>query len=255
MKKCIACLIILFITLFCSVLQISNVSAEEEFIGQIHYRLWANTLKNYVNDKGRVDYEGLLKNREEFDQFITYIENVNIETMTPVEAKAFWINVYNALTVKVILDKYPVNSIRHINFGLVWEIGRKAAGSEYSLSYIEHKILRPLGDPRIHFAINCASIGCPVLLNTPFYPDQLDGQLEDAARKFINDPEKVRLDRDKRILYHSAIFSWFEEDFFVSAVDIEAYIKLYLNDSDKAFLNEHNVSVKRMRYDWGLNKQ
>jgi len=165
----------------------------------IDYTIWANVLKNYVNDDGGVDYEGLKANRVELDRFIAIIEETDVASLTPAEEKAFWINAYNAVTLKVVLDKYPVKSIRKINFGLVWEVGRKVAQGKYSLGHIEHKILRPMGDPRIHFAINCASIGCPKLPNKPFYPQTLDKQLDDETKRFLNDPEKVRLDRENNI--------------------------------------------------------
>jgi len=222
---------------------------------QIDYSLWADVLKKYVNDEGRVDYEGLKNDRPELDQFIARVENVDVSALSPVEAKAFWINAYNAITLKVVVDKYPVKSIRRINFGLVWEVGRKVAQDKKSLGDIEHKILRPLGDPRIHFAINCASISCPNLPKEPFDPDRLDEHLDYEARRFINDPQKVRLDRDKNILYHSAIFSWFEEDFLVVEPDILSYIKRYVNEDDKQYLQNNEVSLKKEKYDWGLNKQ
>lgn len=227
----------------------------ESINSQIDYSLWANVLKRYVNDQGRVDYEGLKNNQEELDQFITQVEAVDVSTLSPVEAKNFWINAYNAITLKVVVDKYPVKSIRRINFGLVWEVGRKVAQDKKSLGDIEHKILRPLGDPRIHFAINCASISCPNLPKEPFYPDRLDAQLDYEARRFINDPKKVWLDRDKNILYHSAIFDWFEEDFLVVEPDVLSYIKRYVNEDDKQYLQNNKVSLKKEKYDWGLNKQ
>ena len=99
----------------------------------------------YVNEEGLVDYEGLLKDRQKFDTFIQQIETASLTGMSHEEQKAFWINAYNAITIKVILDKYPVKSIRRINFGLVWEIGRKVAGQEKSLGDIEHKILQTIG--------------------------------------------------------------------------------------------------------------
>lgn len=227
----------------------------ENISAQVDYSLWANVLKKYVDDQGRVNYEGLKEDRAELDQFISQIENIDVNTLSPVEAKTFWINAYNAITMKVIIDKYPVKGIRTINFGLVWEIGRKVAQGKKSLGDIEHKIVRPMGDPRIHFALNCASISCPKLPNEPFYPDRLDEQLDREARRFINDPEKVRLDRDQNILYHSAILDWFEEDFLVVESDILSYIKRYRNEDDKRYLENNKVSLKKEKYDWGLNKQ
>lgn len=221
----------------------------------VDYQLWANVLGKYVDENGLVNYEGLLQDRADFDKFMDQIETADISGLSDIEKKAFWINAYNAITVDVILKKYPVKSIRRINFGLVWEVPRRAAGKRRSLGHIEHKIIRPLGDPRIHFAINCASIGCPKLPNKPFYPETLDAQLEAETKRFINDTEKIRLDRSTNTLYHSAILSWFEEDFLVTDPDLLSYIKRYINPDDLAYLNQNEVKLKKAKYDWGLNKQ
>jgi len=221
----------------------------------VDYEIWARVLKAYVNEQGLVDYESLKNNRADFDTFMQQVETADISQLTEVEQKTFWINAYNAITLKVILDKYPVRSIRHINFGLVWEVKRKVAQEKLGLGHIEHKILRPLGDPRIHFAINCASIGCPELPNEPFYPDTLDEQLDAETKGFLNDSGKVRLDRSSKILHHSAIMDWFKEDFLVVAPDTKSYIKKYLNEEDRIFLDQNEVTLKVIKYDWGLNKQ
>jgi len=233
----------------------SSINHAQNTSARVEYSLWAKVLKAYVNDQGKVDYKGLIENRAEFDQFIKQIEGADISSMSAVEKKNFWINAYNAITLKVIMDNYPTKSIRHINFGLVWKVPRKAAGEKYSLGHIEHKILRPLGDPRIHFAINCASIGCPKLPNKPFYSRQLDKQLDDEAKRFILDLKKVKLDRENNILYYSEIFDWFEEDFLAVNDSILSYIKKYINPSDKEYLENHDVSLKAFKYDWDLNEQ
>ena len=224
--------------------------------GKLKYDVWAKVLKAYVNDQGRVDYDKLKANRTDLDQFITQIENTNIEGMLPNEAKAFWINAYNALTLQTVIDHYPVKSIRYINFGLVWKMPKKIAGTKYSLEHIEHKILRPLGDPRVHFALNCASIGCPNLPKEPFYPERLEQQLDHETKRFINDPQKVRLDRAANILYHSELLNWYRQDFLVVAKSKLSYIKRYLNEEDQAYLKTHDdVTLKKIKYDWDLNKR
>lgn len=216
---------------------------------------WAHVLKTFVNDEGRVDYEALKKNRPELEKYLAQVEQAGVDSWSAVEQKAFWLNAYNALTLNVVADAYPVKSIRTINFGLVWQVGRKAGGRTTSLGDIEHKILRPLGDPRVHFALNCASLGCPRLPREPFDPKILDEQLEKAAAEFINNPQKVRLDRETGTLYYSAIFDWFEEDFLKAAPDIVSYIKRYLNEDDRQYLETHSVKTEVLSYDWGLNGQ
>jgi len=223
--------------------------------GQQEYLVWANVLKEYVDDQGKVNYGKLKENRTDLDAFLEKVRNANIDEMSDAEQKAFWINAYNALTLQTIIDHYPVKSIRFINFGLVWKMSKHVAQEKHSLGDIEHEILRPLGDPRIHFALNCASIGCPKLPKKPFDPQQLDQQLDFETRRFMNDTEKVRLDREENILYHSELLNWYEDDFLFVAEDKLSYIKEYLNEDDRAYLNSHEVVLKKIKYDWNLNKQ
>jgi len=179
--------------------------------------------------------------------------------MTRNEKKAFWINAYNALTLRLIVDKYPLilGGIRTINWGQPWDIKLKAANLDISLGEIEHNILRKWdpADPRIHFVLNCASLGCPKLPTKPFDPQHLDQQLHYETRRFINDHEKIRLDKRANILYYSELFIWYREDFLVVSNNILEYIQKYLNDADKAFLGSQDVELKKIKYDWGLNKQ
>lgn len=229
---------------------------------KINYALWENVLKAYVNNNGRINYAGLKRNRADLDRFIqTQIKDKDISAFTDNEKKAFLINAYNALTMRLIIDHYPLKfgGIRTINWGRPWDIKMRVAGKSLSLGDIEHKILRkwdPI-DPRIHFAINCASISCPDMPITYFNPDKLDEQLDYAARHFVNDFQKNRIDRANYIFYHSAIFNWFEEDFLAQHSDKLLYIFEYLNESDKQFIlmNRDKIKLKEMKYNWALNEQ
>lgn len=226
----------------------------------IDYTLYEQVLNTYVNTQGRVDYTGLKANRAGLDRFIAeQVENAAVQQLGADGQKAFWINAYNALTLRLIVDNYPLRfgGIRTINWGRPWSIKMKVAGRDLSLGEIEHEILRkwdPI-DPRIHFAINCASGGCPVLPNTHFDPARLNQQLDAAARQFMNNPDKVRLDRAGNVLFHSEILKWFEEDFLAVAPDIKAYILKYVNDADAAYIRQHDVKLKTIDYDWSLNDQ
>jgi len=233
-----------------------NLAAQEaSSFGQQDYQVWAKVLKEHVDDQGKVDYNKLKNNQADLDAFIEKVRNANIDEMSDIEQKTFWINAYNALTLQTIIDHYPVKSIRLINFGLVWKLSKHVAQEKHSLGNIEHEILRPLGDPRVHFALNCASIGCPKLPIKPFDPQQLDKQLDFETRRFINDTEKVRLDREENVLYHSELFNWYEDDFLFVSEDKLSYIKEYLNEDDRAYLDANEVVLKKIKYDWGLNKQ
>ena len=234
-------------------------ATQEQLIAQVNssfdYNHWASVLERFVDDNGLVDYKALKAQPDGLNDFIGQIEQADLSGMSETGQKAFWINAYNAITLKVVTDKYPIGQIRFINFGLVWEISRSVARGEKSLGEIEHKTLRPLGDARIHFAINCASMGCPKLSREPFLPQTLDEQLDAQAVRFINDPEKVRLERQAKVLYYSSIFKWFEKDFLKAAPSVKAYIMKYINEEDRLFLEQNEVKMKVLKYDWGLNEQ
>jgi hypothetical protein len=152
-----------------------------------------------------------------------------------------------------VTDNYPIKSIRRI--WQVWDKPHAVAQGEYSLNQIEHEILRPLGDPRVHFALNCASIGCPQLSREPFDPGQLDAQLNRETRGFINNSEKVYLDKERDRVHASSIFKWFSEDFERVAGDVVSFIARYRPEEDQDFFQSDKVSLQFLRYDWGLNDQ
>ena len=158
---------------------------------------------------------------------------------------AYYINVYNVYTLKAIIDNYPVKSIKDINN--VWD--KKSiitTKDKLSLSDVEHKILRKMGDPRIHFAINCASFSCPNLLNTAYLPETLDKQLEKAAKSFINDTSKNNI--TEKVLNLSEIFNWFAGDFKKNDSLIDFLNKYSIVKIDK------NAKIKYQDYNWSLNK-
>ena len=245
---------LLSITILASFIS-TAVYAQNTWNSAQSYELFNNALQKYVNDQGLVNYQGVKSDSKDFVRFIYDLEDADISKLEGDDLKTFWINAYNAITLKVVSGAYPVKGIRRINFGFVWEKSRKVAKIKKSLGDIEHKILRPLGDPRIHFAINCASIGCPKLPNEVFVAEKLEEQLERETKRFINDSTKVRLDKAEKILYHSAIFKWFEEDFVKTHGSIQNYIASYINEEDKKYLQNYEVKLKSLKYDWGLNKQ
>lgn len=245
---------VIYVSLLMSLGAASTAYADDP-ANNFDYRAWKDVLARHVDSKGFVNYKGLFDDRASFDTFIDQVENADISRLSDAATKAFWINAYNAITIDIILRHYPIGSIRFVNFGLVWQLPRRVAGGRKSLGNIEHKILRPMGDPRIHFAINCASVGCPALLSDPYAPQMLDEQLDAQARRFINDPAKVRLDKDKNILYVSSIFSWFKDDFAENEQGLINYIKRYLDEPVKSYIDTQAVRLKFLDYNWDLNKQ
>ncbi|VAW16334.1 Uncharacterized protein DUF547 [hydrothermal vent metagenome] len=239
--------------------QTSAIAQEKkpQKVGVVNYSLWADVLEKYVDRNGLVNYMQLQLNRLKLDKFVEQVKEADISNLSAQEQKAFWINGYNALTVTLILDNYPLKfgGIRTINWGRPWDLPMRVAGRELTLGTIEHKILRPLGDPRVHFALNCASIGCPKLPQTPFYPENLDERLELEAKRFINDPDKVYFDQRKDILFYSDLLNWYEEDFLLVASSKLEYIMRYLDDDKKKLMNSNSLKLKKIKYDWALNKQ
>lgn len=217
-------------------------------------RLYSELLSSYV-DKGVVDYQGFKKEEKKLDAYLDVLAAVDPKKLTRADRFAFYINAYNAWTIKLILTGYPgVKSIKDLGslFSSPWK--KKICridGDILTLDEIEHKILRPtFKDNRVHFAVNCASKGCPKLISEPFRGEILERQLDAAAQAFINDPGKNYLDGDT--LYVSSIFKWFAKDF---NNDFPAFFQKYADEGLKKQLSERpgNIKIKFLDYDWSLN--
>ena len=204
---------------------------------------------------GGIDYDGLSADKATLDAYLAPAQHYSTEGLSRNEAMAFWINMYNAWTLELILTKYPdVDSIKDLGsiFSSPWkkrfvEIG----GKTLTLGEIEHDILREqFKDPRIHFAINCASRSCPPLLPEAYRADTLDAQLDGATRAFINDNANTRLNGNRLVV--SRIFKWYKDDF---ESDIPGYILKYASGPLKQALKNQkdSVDVVFMDYDWSLN--
>ncbi len=215
---------------------------------------YAGLLKKYVKD-GVVDYRGFKNEESKLDQYLKVLEKTDSSKLSRNEQFAFYINAYNAWTIKLILSGYPgVKSIKELGsiFKSPWkkELVR-IDGDMVTLDHIEHGILRPkYKDPRVHFAINCASKGCPPLRSEPYRGDVLDQQLDEMTRAFINDPKRNRL--EGKTLYVSRIFKWFKEDF---GNDIVGFFLEYAQGDLKKELDsrQEEIEVEYLSYDWSLN--
>ncbi|HAA91648.1 MAG: DUF547 domain-containing protein [Rhodospirillaceae bacterium] len=229
----------------------------------IEHDAWKQFLAKYLrvqkDGANRLRYRDVSrKDRESLVNYIGHLSAQPISRTNRAQQMAFWINLYNALTVKVTLDHYPVKSIRDIDIspGLFadgpW--GKqliKVEGVALSLNDIEHRILRPIWkDPRIHYAVNCASIGCPDLQPRPFSASSLDTDLNAAARAYINDKRGVTI-KDGAVSV-SKIYDWFIEDFGDSADAVLAHIIRYARPSLKTRL-EKIATISDAHYDWSLN--
>ncbi|OGQ12248.1 MAG: hypothetical protein A2138_17125 [Deltaproteobacteria bacterium RBG_16_71_12] len=225
---------------------------------------WQAILAGYVRH-GVVDYAGLKRaGQAVLAGYLRSLESACRESYdhwTREQKLAFWINAYNAYTVRLILDHHPVASIRSIGFlpGAAFRERfiplHSLRDRPLSLDDIEHEILRKeLREPRIHFAIVCASKSCPALAGEAYRAATLDQQLDQAARAFLADPSKNRFDAATRTLHLSAIFDWFREDFERSAKTLPAYVARYAEPRTAASLSSGgSVRIEFLAYDWSLN--
>jgi Protein of unknown function, DUF547 len=196
--------------------------------------------------------------RTALHQYINRLAAISISRYNRTEQFAYWVNLYNALTVAVVLAHYPTKSIRDIDIspGLFntgpW--GKKllaVEGEPLSLNDIEHRILRPIWrDPRVHYAVNCASLGCPNLQPMAFTADDLDAGLETAARAYVNHPRGSRVEKGALIV--SSLYGWYEEDFGGSEAGVVAHLRWYA-DAGRAAALARVREIDHYAYDWRLN--
>lgn len=229
----------------------------------IDWTVWHHLLQRYVNDQGQVNYQAW--QTEEPDTLRHWLAALQPAELTNLGTNghlAFWLNLYNALTIQQVLDRYPIPSIRPSLLGVpnwlaFWQFFNRTVltwgDRALSLNDIEHKILRPeFEEPRIHFALVCASIGCPLLRPEAYWPDQVQEQLEADAIRFINNSNKVSYSPQSQTLACSKIFKWYKADFLKVAPSVAAYIQPYLKANMPL---EPTPTVAYLPYDWTLNRQ
>ncbi len=221
----------------------------------VDHSLWGELLKKHV-EQGLVDYNGFKADEKILDRYLNLLESIDPDSLHGPERYAFFINIYNAWTIKLILTRWPgLNSIKEAGsiFSSPWKkkIVRLKTGL-VTLDNVEHDILRPESqDPRIHFAVNCASKGCPPLAAEPFSGENLEEQLDKVARDFINDPQKTRLEGER--LFLNKIFSWYGEDFGDKAGFVLKYAEGEFRTRLLAVRDK--VKISFLNYNWSLNKR
>jgi hypothetical protein len=224
-------------------------------------------LHEYVDNDGRVAYARWKANAADLRALQDYLASLcaaDLQETAPREVRlAYWINAYNALTLAGILDRYPLKSIRdytpdwkngfHFWNDLRLEIG----GEKHSLHNIEHDILRKMDEPRIHFAIVCASRGCPPLRPEAYVAGKVEAQLADNARRFFANPANFRADESEHAIGLSELLSWYSQDFAKSPREMVRVLRPYFPGADKlTWLDADDLTVEYPRpYDWGLNDQ
>ncbi|MDO6801520.1 DUF547 domain-containing protein [Wenyingzhuangia sp. 1_MG-2023] len=214
--------------------------------------VWSNLLQKHVTDKGLVDYDAFAKDKTQLDSYLKYLEKKSPDaSWSANKTKAFWINAYNAYTIKLILENFPLTSITDIkrNDLNAWEIPfAKVGGKTISLNHIEHDILRKkFNDPRIHAGVNCASISCPALPNIAFTENNIEKLLTQKMKTFVNDTSRNQITTTEIKL--SQIFNWFQDD-FTQQSDLITFINQY----SQTKVNP-SATINYIEYNWNLNKQ
>lgn len=257
---------ILFIAFFlqsCNLLSAAGISSQGQPIKEVQSHLtsttansavnvdhsqWDKLLKKYINSDGLVDYKGFKKDQVKLDEYLKMLsEKEPTNNWSVQELLAYYINLYNAATVKLIVENYPLKSIKDIDGA--WTKGRVVIGNKnLSLGGIENGILRKMNEPRIHFAINCASISCPKLLNEAYTASKINEQLDRATKEFINSNENDISPNSPKI---SSIFDWYTKDFEVNG---KQNVIGYINQYSKIQINS-GATLNYKNYNWELNEQ
>ncbi|MDC3378853.1 DUF547 domain-containing protein [Planctomycetota bacterium] len=240
--------------------QSAPVQSNNAPAGDALHEPFTELLARYVSDQNRVDYAGWKANDE--DALLAYVNS--LATVDPEalpsqqERMAYWINAYNAVTIQAMLEFWPLDSIKDKVSRLpgaynVWD-DYLFGPRQVSLNVMEHEKLRPMGDPRIHAGIVCASGGCPPLRAEAYLPTRLDDQLTDNVRVWLADTGRgVKLQGDE--VYVSQIFDWFGDDFGADEQERMTWIADYVDDALAARLRSGELDVEYLDYDWQLNKQ
>lgn len=255
------------------------------------YEPYARVLTRHVDDEGLVNYKALKADRADLDTFIRSLDGLDrkvYESWETDQKLAFWVNVYNAVTLWLIIEQYPIEP--HPALRLVWPANSirqipnqwdaeffRVMGDPMSLNEVEHVVLREsdkepdekiFNDPRIHMALVCAAMSCPPLRAEPFRAARLDEQFADQTRRFLGEESRFRMDRDRDTVYLSSIFSWFGEDFapaFTPQQGFEGhsgpeaaclnFVSGFLEPEQAEYLRRGDYRVRYLQYDWALNEQ
>lgn len=237
-------------------------SSKQISIDEISHDEWDGLLKTYVNTKGQVNYQAFKASRRDqarLDRYLNHLARGSFAKRSTKDSRlAFWINAYNAVTVKGILREYPTTSIRNHTARLygynIWkDLLLNVGGKDVSLEMIEHDILRKMGDARIHFAIVCASHSCPRLLNQAYSPQRVSEQLDANAKVFFANRENFRFDAKGNRIYLSTILKWFAKDFGRNQSEQLKSVARYFPKSAQRAVRQKSIRVSYLSYDWGLN--
>lgn len=255
---------------FCLLLTLSGLVQAAPF-DHAHGQWTALLARHVAWDAGgsssAVDYRGFKRNEADLDGYLVVLSAVprdQYDSWSRAQQLAFLINSYNAFTVKLIVEHYPLQSIKEVGGLLSSPWGREfipLLGQTVSLDQIEHEVIREPGvfdDPRIHFAVNCASIGCPALRPEAFNAEQLEAQLEDSQRRFLSDHRRNRFNPEQQRFEVSMIFDWYGDDFIKRSGSLRDYLLTHiqlLSAGGAVKPTGPEPDIEFLDYDWSLNEQ
>jgi len=223
----------------------------------VDHSTFGRLLKQHVDDAGWIDYPGLREEEAALDEYLDVVANAPFDELGRDEKLALLINAYNAFTLKLILDHWPVESIRDIPAdqrwdGRMWNVG----GNEWTLNEIEHQQIRPkFREPRIHFVLVCAAAGCPPLATEPFVADKLDQQLEEQTQYVHNHNMWLELEREAGVIHLTNLYNWYGGDFEQVAGSVLDYAARYAPELKAMLEQNRRPSIEWIPYDWTLNSQ
>ncbi|OAI49132.1 hypothetical protein AYO44_18590, partial [Planctomycetaceae bacterium SCGC AG-212-F19] len=234
-------------------------------LDEVDHSSWDALLQKYVDDRGLVAYRRWKDTPADvaaLDRYLARLSAVFVDAPAERAAQiAYWINAYNALTIKGILREYPTSSIRNHTtpvggYNLWRDFLLDIDGRKYALDDIEHSMLRPMGEPRIHFALVCAAKGCPPLWNRAWTAANLEDAFTASAKRFFARPTNFRADVANRTVFVSELFDWYGTDFAPTSIDQVRTLRPYMPMPEEvAWIDAGNVTVKYLTYDWSLNDQ
>ncbi|MFY9552990.1 MAG: DUF547 domain-containing protein, partial [Thermoanaerobaculia bacterium] len=212
-------------------------------------------LARHVDEAGRIDFAGLAKAPADLETYVTWVWVVSPasnprEFPTRESVLAYYLNAYNALAMYNVLQSGIPPELESIKVRFFYRNRLPMGGKRISLYDLENRLVRPIGDPRVHFALNCMVRSCPRLPREPFVAERLDAQLDAAAREFLNDKRNVDLLPGSRTARVSMILNWYEKDFLIKAPNLAAYIARY-----RAARIPARYEIEFIPYDWTLNRQ
>ncbi len=274
-------LIFIFVMFGCTKIEPTTFTDEQVVEPRIlSHASFDRLLQRFVDHEGRVNYSALKQDSRDLDQYYHLIATFSPDShpdLFPSESHklAYWINAYNATAIKTVLTYYPISSVLDVKPPAVFFfLSEKSGffvfqrltygGKTTSLYYLGNGVIRErFQEPRIHFALNCAALGCPRLPGQAFSGEDLERQLDQETRKFLSEARNFRIDHSGKTIYMSSIFKWYEDDFLnwyqknysESKASLVNYIALYLTSDKAAELKEHGnqYALRFLPYDWGLN--